>query len=71
MLFKKTQKSALATIALSALLMTALAGCQKNEPAPAPEAAPPAQSAPAPDAAPAPAEPEAAEPAPETDKPKS
>ena len=31
MLFKKTQKAALSAVALSALLMTALAGCQKTE----------------------------------------
>ena len=60
MLLKKTQQTALATIALSALLMTALSGCQKEEATPAPEAAQPAQTAPAPAASPEAAPPAAA-----------
>lgn len=69
MLLKKTQKSALSAMALSALLMTALAGCQKTEAPAAPEAQPPAQEAPAPTEAPAPAAPEAQAPAAETPAP--
>ena len=70
-MLKQSKKTILSTVALSALLMTALAGCEQSAPtAPATEPAPAAQTAPAPAETPAPAEAPAPAPAP-AEAPKS